>query len=465
MKRLSKNILSITASDVARRLIGFLTVAYLTRTITVDQFGIINVGFAILTYALLTSSFGLTTYGSRTIARGHSADVVGTIVMIRLIAGVIVLLIISAAAFAFLTDRAEISIIVVLSVSVIPFAFLLDWFFQGKERMGVIGAARFIGALTYFLLIVTQVRSSQDVLWVAVGSLVSDTLTSLTTWIFFRKDHLGHRIVFSMKGARAVLRSSLPMGIGSVIAAMTMNLPILVIGIFLSNYDVGIYSAAQKFVFFLLMFDRIIGTVFLPASSRISAEAPGALSSILSQAKKWIIIVALPVCVGGTILAQDIMVTVFGAQYLASVNVFRILIWFFFATVIHTIYSSGMIAAGGEKIYGKVMLLSAGIYILLIIAGVLISGVSGAAAGMVAAELATLVLMANRLKLYLRIAPSGSLFRIAASSLIMGSAILLLPHLPLVITVIAGALIYTLGLFVFRGVTYAEIKMIGSRFI
>ncbi|MBI5022147.1 MAG: flippase [Ignavibacteriales bacterium] len=465
MKRLSKNVIAITGSDMARRLIGFLTIAYLTRHISVDQFGIINIGFTILTYGLLASSFGLNTYGARAIARGHSTGIVGDILSVRSIASAIVLMIIFICSFIFITDKSTLMVISVMSIAVVPYALMLDWFFQGKERMEVIGAARFIAAVVYFSVVIFFVRSTEHIIWVAIGSLISDTLSVCLIWFIFRKDYAEYPPKFNFENAGSIIKSSFPMGIGSMLAAITMNLPTIIIGLFLSNYDVGIYSAAQKFVFFLLMIDRIIGTIFLPASSRILAETPNILSSVLAQAKKWIVVLSIPICVGGTILSDEIIITVFGGSYAASSNVFRILIWFFFATVLHTIYSSGMLAIGQEKIYSKVMILSAIFYSISIILGTLIFGVPGAAGGMVVAETATLMMMMTLLKKHLNVESNGSLGKILLSVIVMGAVVYILPVLPLIVVILIGAIIYGTMLFLSKAITPVEIRTMISRFV
>lgn len=61
MKQLSRNFYSITLSDLGRRLLGFFTVTYLARKLGVADFGAINVGFTILSYAVMASSGGMST--------------------------------------------------------------------------------------------------------------------------------------------------------------------------------------------------------------------------------------------------------------------------------------------------------------------------------------------------------------------------------------------------------------------
>src|SRR5260221_2066567 len=127
-------------------------------------------------------------------------------------------------------------------------------------------------------------------------------------------------------------------GGGSMLAQASINLPAIVIGILMTNADVGVYSAASKIVFFFLFVDRVAGTLLLPASSRLHASSPETLSSTLEVAVRWIVVIALPLCVGGMILAGTILPFVFGSQYEASVDVFRILIWFSLFTLLHTVY-------------------------------------------------------------------------------------------------------------------------------
>lgn len=465
MKRLSKNVLSVTISDITRRFIGFLTLTYLTRHLSVDQFGIINIGFTILSYAILASSFGLSGYGARAIARGESPELINQILSIRFIASAVSL--IGILVFGpILIDHQETSLVVmVMSIAVIPYAFLLDWFFQGKERMGIIGFARLSSSLIYLLIIIFFVHSSKDIFWVAFSSLASDTVNSMVLWIIFKKEIKTLKIRFNLTNAKDIIRSSMPIGIGSILGSLTVNLPTLAIGIFLTNYEVGIFSAAIKFVFFLLMFDRVLSTIFLPASTRLLISSPDSLINMMRQARKWIVIITLPICIGGTLLADKIIMAVFGSAYLPAAMIFKILIWFFFATILHTIYSSGMIASGNEKRYGNVMIIGSVLYVVFIFVGTIVFGVSGSAVGMVLAEIGTLVIMVYRFNQFISLGKIESFWKIILSVLIMGGVIAMFPQIHFSISVVAGAVIYFVLLFILKAINSKDIKDLISRFV
>ena len=60
----------------------------------------------------------------------------------------------------------------------------------------------------------------------------------------------------------------MPLAVGVVLTTLVINYPPLALGIFTTTSNVGIYSAASKLVYFLLMGDRILVLLLLPASAR-----------------------------------------------------------------------------------------------------------------------------------------------------------------------------------------------------
>ncbi|MCU0411716.1 MAG: oligosaccharide flippase family protein, partial [Bacteroidetes bacterium] len=183
------------------------------------------------------------------------------------------------------------------------------------------------------------------------------------------------------------LRTSLPLATGAILAMLTINYPPLALGVFRSAADVGLYGAASKMVFFLLLGDRILATLLLPASARIHARSPQETASALTTTLRWVVVLGLPIAVGGTLLAAPLVTIVFGQSYLPSVQILQVFIWYFFVTMIHTVYTSGLIAVGSERTYGWIMTGTAVLYVSLITTGAIWWGPVGAAMGVVVSEL------------------------------------------------------------------------------
>lgn len=94
MNRLSQNVISIVVGDAGRRLLGFFAVAYLARNVGLAEFGLINIGFTVLSYAMMVSSSGLAAFGARSIARDKSNQIIPTIIGIRFITSLVAFLVV-----------------------------------------------------------------------------------------------------------------------------------------------------------------------------------------------------------------------------------------------------------------------------------------------------------------------------------------------------------------------------------
>ncbi|TAK57090.1 MAG: hypothetical protein EPO24_10275, partial [Bacteroidetes bacterium] len=166
MKRVSKNILAIGGSDLTRKIFGFLSITYLTRHITVSDFGIVSIAFTVLSYVLILSASGLPALGTREIAREFSQGLVARIISARLLLTIAVTVLTITVTLLFVSNPVVAAMIILISLSAIPNALFLDWFFQGKEAMSIIGIARAAAACLNFFIIILFVKSSTDILLV-----------------------------------------------------------------------------------------------------------------------------------------------------------------------------------------------------------------------------------------------------------------------------------------------------------
>ncbi len=463
MNRFSRNFLSIIGSDIARSLLGFFTVAFLARKVGAAGFGVINIGLTVFAYALMTSSAGLNAFGTRSIARGEGTATVNAIVSLRL-AGAIGAYILVALIALFLIPYPVTSVfIIIVCTSLIVQVFNVDWYFQGREAMGIIGVSRTSSAALYLFLVVCFIRSEADIAWVAVAAVAGDVCSSLILWTARRKKDPGAAFRFTYAGWSGLLRQALPMGVGFILANISVNLPTIVLGIVRSNTAAGIYGAAGKIVTALMMFDRVTGYLLLPASSRMNVGPGDRLSATLAEALRWIVIGALPLCIGGCLLADRLVPLIFGSQYTDAIPVFRILIWFFLWTMMHTVYSSALIAIGQEKLFSRVMLTSSAIYVVTIVAGTLVAGPAGAAAAVVVSELATLLIMRSRVERFLSVGIHPSLRTAVLAAVLMGAALLAMPSAGVGLSILAGAAVYALLLFAFRSVRPADLSAMLGR--
>jgi PST family polysaccharide transporter len=463
MKRLSKNILSLFSADIARRLFGFISVAYLARVLGKEGFGEVNLGFAVLAYVMVLGAAGFPTLGTKKIAQGASPELAGSVIGSRLMVTMIVLIVVVSAVLTTVHNTTLTGLLIVFSCAVLPQIFFVDWFFQGKETLGIVSVARVMQSVVYLAVVLIFVRTINDILWVAVGSVAGECLASVLLFIRFRVSQNGVHI--RIKPSLHLLKQAIPLAAGIVLTTLVINFPSIALGIFTTASNVGTYSAASKLVYFLLMGDRILVLLLLPASARKYSDSPETFNHMLTDAMRWILIVSLPIAVGGVLIANKLIAIIYGAEYGSSVAVFQVFIWYFFMTMIHTVYSAGLIGVGGEKSYGKIMLLTAFAYLVCVSAGVCLFGAIGAAFGVVIAESISVVLMKYALQRIIPLYTPEKILRVILSVAMMAVCVAAAIPLGLLWGILFGAGCYSLLLVLLRAVVWNDIKILKTRFL
>ena len=462
MKRLSKNLLSLFSADIARRLLGFISVAYLARVLGTEGFGAINLGFAVLAYVMVLSAAGFPTLGTKKIAQGELPELKGSVIGSRLIATMIMLLVVAFAVLTAVQNATIAWLIILFSCAVLPQIFFVDWFFQGKETLGIVSAARVMQAVVYLAVVLVFVRTINDIMWVAVGSIAGECMASALLFIRFRVLHPGIHI--RIKPSLHLLKQSMPLAVGIVLATVAINYPSIALGIFTTTSNVGSYSAASKLVYFLLMGDRILVLLLLPASARKYSDSPETFNRMLTDAMRWILIISLPVAVGGILIAGNLIAIIYGAEYSSSGTVFQVFIWYFFITMLHTVYSAGLIGVDGEKSYGKIMLVTAFVYLGTVTAGVCFFGAIGAAFGVVIAECISVLLMKRALQRIIPLCPPEKIVRVIFSVAIMAVCVAVVLPYGLLWGILSGISCYSFMLLLLRAVVWNDVKTLLVRF-
>ena len=405
MKQVTRNFLSLASSEIVRKVLGFLAVAYLARHLTLADFGLVSLGFTVLSYTINISSAGLDLFGIRQIAKGADRDFVGRLVSLRLIIAAAVFVLTAVITSLIVRDPLTVRIIIIFNCSLFAYALLLEWLYQGREAMKTVSLGKSVTAAVYLALILLLVHSDIDLLWVAVAAVAGDFAMMMFYASKYRREGNSLRPVADLAAWKQMAGESLPLGVGTVLGQISANLAPVVLAILMTNVEVGLYSAASKLVVFLLLIDRVLGVLLLPASARLQASSPAQLSVRLGEAMKWILIAALPICLGGMLVSKDLIRIVFGENFVAASGLFGILVWFLCFTMIHTVYTSGLVAVAPSNVYGRVMMIGAVIYTLAVVLLTKFYGLYGTVFGVVVSEGLTLLIARAHLRPHLRITP------------------------------------------------------------
>lgn len=144
------------------------------------------------------------------------------------------------------------------------------------------------------------------------------------------------------------------------------NVDKFILGFNSSEYgDLGIYQAAYNFINFIVTFIGIIFLPLFPYIVKAHSEGREKIKSILEIVCKVVLIITIPISIGGFLLADKIINFFYDVQYIDAVLPFKILMLYIFIFSIREVYAYSLNAFGLEKKYLKVVAVSATINLLL----------------------------------------------------------------------------------------------------
>lgn len=409
LTRHTRNAIYLFGGDIAARLAGFAATTYLARVLGASGFGIIHIGLAALTYAMIPANSGLSLLGTRNIAADAGANpaLAGRLLLTRFLLSLGVFALAAAGSALLIHSEAVRSVTLIYLLYLFPAALMLDWYFQGQGEMSAISLGKFLGMLSYLTFILLFVHGDGDLANVAWG-WTAGGLASAAYWgiIFLRK---GREFRFRWQELKffSLMSEAFPLGVAGLISQVVIQFPAIYLGWFAGAEEVGIFSAAFRLTVLLLIFDRVFYTMFLPAVSRQARQSPEKLGETFNRVAKIVAVSALSVGLAAIISADWIIGLVFGPAYREAAPLFQILSGYFVLTLVISAYGYTLLGLGQEKVFTRSLAWGMAVFFIAIfvfprffaIIGLLPGEAGiGVAAALVLYELTVLAVMAVELR-------------------------------------------------------------------
>jgi O-antigen/teichoic acid export membrane protein len=461
MKRISRNFISLFLSDGITRLIGFAATVYIARMLAVEGFGLINYGLAFISYALLFANPGLTVIGAREVAKApQNRRFIEETIGLRVVLAIIIFAIFFAVTSLVPGDRIIKQIILVYALTLFPCAVLLEFVFQGREEMAYIGVARVIQYCVYLGILLLFLKSAHGILAVPFGFVIGYVTATIFLICVFVKKYRSFQLRFSVSQWRVILTAAVPVGLAIIFNQVTISLPAIVLGVFKTNYEVGIYSAGYKIVFMLLIVERVFYYVFFPILSKQHRQNPEKLASSFNFLTRFLFALTIPIAAGGLMLAPGIINLIYGRAFVEAINVFRILLIYFLIVPVNTIFGYGLIAIEQERRFFKIITITAIINAVLIVLLGLQFGFFGAASALLISEFMSIILMHRQLKKFVRFGCVKYILKPAIAALLMALLLYILPQWHVFTLIVCGTVVYFSVFYLVKGFSKLDLDNI-----
>jgi O-antigen/teichoic acid export membrane protein len=390
----TQNIFYLFSVEFIVRLFGFFAVAYLARTLGKSGFGIINIGLGILSYAMILSIGGLNLLGVRKVAAKKEAinKLALRIISARLFLSAIMFIVFTVILY-FLFDGINFSVSIIYLVYMFPAVLLVEWYFQGRQRMGSIAAGKAFGMAAYLLMIVILVQSAEDIIFTPIAWTIGAAVNG--AFLLMMIESNDRPKLKELKNLKIIelLKESFPLAGASIIAQVVIMFPVIFIGLSIGDADAGVYSAAYKIIILILVLDRVFNALFFPKIVNHINYMPEKVGDIFRSVLKIICFVSTSFGLIALLLGEPLMLFVFGEEYISAVPIFQVLIGFFILTLVNSVFTYTLIGKHKERVYTTALSIGAILFFVFGISLTIYFGTIGMAIGVVIFEISALTYM------------------------------------------------------------------------
>jgi O-antigen/teichoic acid export membrane protein len=330
VRKVARNTGVILVWDVAVKLIGLFISIYLARYLGVGGFG--NYSF-IIAYTLsfgIIVDLGINTVLVREIvkhrekAEGLIANAIGIklaiFVLVFLLSALLVNLLGCTSDVKIGTYIGMLAVLLSSNISILISSFQADLKMEYPAFADVVSKL-FLGAMIFLISV-----QNGGIVRVMIATFASYAL-SLAILYAFARSRIKLRISFDTKVWRDIIKPAALLGLSGIFVSVIVRIDTILISIIRGNIEVGYYTIPSQ----LTDTTTLIPTAFImslfPLMSYYFKNSKEALARSFRLAMKYILMLAIPMAFGTTLLAGRIITAIYGASFAYSSTALVIMVW------------------------------------------------------------------------------------------------------------------------------------------
>lgn len=473
-KRIFDNTLIQLVGKILATSLNLFAFAIMTRELGQSGFGEYTTVITFLSFFAIIADLGLTMVTVQMLgeAKKDEPRILGNLFGLRLLSS---LLFISLAPLMVIFFDYSAGIKMGVLIAAASFIFnslnqIMVGLFQTRLKMNRVAWAETLSRVVMLLGVIFSVKMN----WGLQGMLAATTLASLASFIMhfaFARRFAKIKPLFELSQWKQIMKLSWPLAITIAFNLIYLRADTLLLSIFKSQAEVGLYGAAYKIIDVLSSLPFMFAGVILPLMVLAWKERDRfKFNNLLQKSFDVLAMAAIPMVIGVQFLADETIVLVAGPEFIGAANIFRLLILAIAAIFLGNMMSHAVIAVNKQRkviwIYILTSITSLAGYLILIPR----FSYYGAAAVTIYSESLIAILTTIYISRYLKFKLSfkGFLKAIIAST-VMAIFLYLKPfsflsnNIGLLITIVVAGVIYIVSLLALKGVDIKDLKLMFSK--
>jgi polysaccharide transporter, PST family len=324
------NFMSIGVVQATNFLIPLILYPYLYRIVGIEKFGAITYALNIMIYCTAVIDYGYNNIGSQRVAlmRDSSKDLLQVVVNIYLTKLIIYCLCLFFLLIYVSYDtklREHFSLYVLASLYLLGNAVLPIWLFQGLESIKSFTFINILSKVGSIIVIVLFTRHEQDYVYVLAILGTANIVSSLIALIRQFKESRMIFYVYSLGSFIFEIKTGWYFFVSSLSSVILNNSTIFMIGIYLTDVQVGQYSIAEKIAFAIWQIVSVFSQATYPILCRLSVKSIKHVTNFIRTVYYPFSIFIFFGCLGVCIFAKYIVLIATGTTNETVVSVLQVL--------------------------------------------------------------------------------------------------------------------------------------------
>lgn len=317
---------------VVRSGVAFIIIIWLARYLGPQQFGVFNYVLAIVAISNALASLGLEGIVIRELVHSPAErnEILGTAFVIKLLGGGIAF-VAALGVIRWLRPEEE-AMVWLVGIAAAGSFFLaldvIDYWFRSTVQSKYTVIARVISAVIVSLAKAGLILFKAPLAAFIIATLVEVAFAAVLLVLMYRL-RVGSILAWSVTRARAssLLKSSWPLFLSVMAVMIYMKIDQVMIGEMLGEREVGTYSAAVRLVEMWYVVPAVIASSIFPALYKLKVDNPERYLQRMQQFLDFMVIVPVGVGFLVSLVAEPLVVLIYGSEYVNAVTVLQVYIW------------------------------------------------------------------------------------------------------------------------------------------
>lgn len=332
LRKVAGNTSWLLVDKTVRLVVGLVVGVWLARYLGPESFGIYNFVFALVALAAPIASLGVEVLVVRDLVGRPDAParILGTAFVMRLVSSAAALLVLLAATVLLRPEDPALVVLVLLaSVTLLLQAFdVIDHWFQSRIESKYVVRARGFGFLVGTAVKIIFILAEVSLAWIVASSAIEFAVAALALLVVYRS--LGNSLRawrFDGRQGLVLAKQAWPLMVSALAIIGYMKIDIVMLSEMTDDRAVGVYSAATRISEAWYFIPTSLAASLFPLVVSWRKVEDALYRRRLQQIYALMVWTSAAAATVTTIVAEPLVLLLFGRAYAASADVLVIHIW------------------------------------------------------------------------------------------------------------------------------------------